>query len=99
MSDQNVFNAFQYMSNSERDEGPSETALGYEADTEGSFVFQAQTTETFPPEKKGWFNKGKREKRRKKKNQDATITLVEGPAQIPITKPLWEDLEKKTSKL
>ena len=95
MSDQSVSNDFLHMADSEMKEGPSGATSGYEAETEGSFVFQAKSAETFPPKKRGWFNKDKKERRKKKKNQEATITLPEGPAQISVTTPLWEELDRR----
>ncbi|MFS7976880.1 hypothetical protein Hanom_Chr10g00897511 [Helianthus anomalus] len=83
------------MSDSEMDEGPSRAIPGYEADVEGSFIFNAKSTEPIPPKKKGWFNKEKREKRKKKKNTVATITLSEGTTQIPLTKRPWEELNRR----
>ncbi|MFS8003474.1 hypothetical protein Hanom_Chr13g01214411 [Helianthus anomalus] len=99
MSNQNTSNAYRHMSDPEMDEGPSGTASGYEANTKESFVFKAKSEEAFPPKKRGWFNKGKREKRRKRKNQEATITLVEGTVLIPVTRPLWEELDRRLANM
>ncbi|MFS7989004.1 hypothetical protein Hanom_Chr11g01041611 [Helianthus anomalus] len=99
MSDQNTSDAYRHISNSPMDEGSSETAPGCVADTEEPFVFRAKSVEAFPPKKNGWFNKEKRENRRKRKTQQATITLVEGTAQIQVTRPLWEELDRRLATL
>ena len=95
MSDQSVSSDFLHMADSEMGEGPSGAISGYEAGTDESFVFRAKSAEVIPPKKRGWFNKAKREQRRKKKSQEATITLPEGSAQLTVTKPLWEELDQR----
>ncbi|MFS7997716.1 hypothetical protein Hanom_Chr12g01145161 [Helianthus anomalus] len=98
MSDQNISDAYRHMSHSLMDEGSYETALGYVADTEEPF-FRAKSEEVFPHKKRGWFNKEKTEKRSKRKNQQAIITIVEGTSQIPVTRPLWEELDRRLARL
>ncbi|MFS7998288.1 hypothetical protein Hanom_Chr12g01151901 [Helianthus anomalus] len=78
MSDQNVSDDFRHMFDPEMDEGASRTASGYEANTGESFVFRAKSNETFPPKKRGWFNKGKREKRRKKEKPRSSYNPSRG---------------------
>ncbi|MFS8019606.1 hypothetical protein Hanom_Chr15g01405711 [Helianthus anomalus] len=99
MSDQNTSDAYRHISHSPMDEGPSDTASGYVADSDEPFVFRTKSKEAFPPKKKGWFDKEKREKRRKRRNQQATITIAEGTTQIPVTRPLWEELDRRLANL
>ncbi|MFS8021244.1 hypothetical protein Hanom_Chr16g01425181 [Helianthus anomalus] len=47
------------------DEGPSDPASGYIADSEEPFVFRTKSEEAFPPKKRGWSSKEKRERRKR----------------------------------
>ncbi|MFS8022100.1 hypothetical protein Hanom_Chr16g01435541 [Helianthus anomalus] len=68
MSDQNTSDAYCRVSHSPIDEGPSNPTAGYVADSEDTFVFRAKSEESFPPKKRGWFIKEKREGRKRMRN-------------------------------
>ncbi|MFS7969451.1 hypothetical protein Hanom_Chr09g00809321 [Helianthus anomalus] len=101
MSDQNTSDAYRHLSHSPMDEGPSDRASGYVADSEEPFVFRTKSKEDFPPKKRGWVGKEKRERRKRirKIQQRATITIAKGTAQIPVTLPLWEELDRRLANL
>ncbi|MFS7978483.1 hypothetical protein Hanom_Chr10g00916011 [Helianthus anomalus] len=65
MSDQNTSGAYRHLSHSPMDEGPSDLASGYAADSEETYTFRAKSQEAFPPKKRGWFSKMKRERRKR----------------------------------
>ncbi|KAJ0443391.1 hypothetical protein HanIR_Chr16g0820221 [Helianthus annuus] len=70
MSDQGPSDAYRQLSSSPRSKGTSsQPALsGYSADNEdGIFVFKAQSEESFPPKKRGWFSRGAHERRKRMK--------------------------------
>ncbi|MFS7961255.1 hypothetical protein Hanom_Chr08g00712841 [Helianthus anomalus] len=101
MSDQNTSNAYRRLSHSPRDEGSSNPASRYVANSEDTFVFRAKYEEAFPPKKRGWFNKDKRERRKRMRNiqKQSIIRIVVGTAQIPVTLPLWEELDSRLANL
>ncbi|MFS7928577.1 hypothetical protein Hanom_Chr04g00322421 [Helianthus anomalus] len=82
MRDKRVTDAFQHTPDSKMDEGPSRPISGYETDAKGSFTFKAKSFEPIPPKKK-------------RKTTIATLTLSEGTTQIPVTKRLWEELDRR----
>ncbi|KAJ0831447.1 hypothetical protein HanPSC8_Chr15g0667151 [Helianthus annuus] len=71
MSDQGPSDAYRQLSGSPRSESTSSSqpALsGYSADAEeGIFVFKAQSEEPFHEKKRGWFNRGAHERRKRMK--------------------------------
>ncbi|MFS7901880.1 hypothetical protein Hanom_Chr01g00004761 [Helianthus anomalus] len=101
MSDQNTSDTYRHLSQSPMDEGPSGSASGYVADSEEPFVFRAKSEKVFPHKKRGWFSKEKRERRKRirKIQKQTTIIIAEGTAQIPVTLPLWEDLDRRLANL
>ncbi|MFS8033249.1 hypothetical protein Hanom_Chr17g01567291 [Helianthus anomalus] len=98
MSYQNPSGAYRHLSHSLMDEGPSELASGFVADSEYTFVFRAKSEEAFPPKKRGLYSKEKGERRKRiiniQKQKQAT-RIAKGTAQIPVTKPLWEELDRR----
>ncbi|MFS8018264.1 hypothetical protein Hanom_Chr15g01390051 [Helianthus anomalus] len=81
--------------------GPSDLVSGYLANTEEPFVFRSKSEEAFPLKKIGWFSKEKRERRKRMRNiqKQATITIAEGAAQIQVTLPLWDELDRRLANL
>ncbi|MFS7929704.1 hypothetical protein Hanom_Chr04g00335661 [Helianthus anomalus] len=60
--------AYRQLASSPEDEGTSSQPIpsGYSADTEERiFIFKAQSEEPFPPKKRGWFNRGAYERRKR----------------------------------
>ncbi|MFS7975827.1 hypothetical protein Hanom_Chr10g00885271 [Helianthus anomalus] len=100
MSDQNTSDAYRRLSYCPMDERPSNPASGYVADSEDTFVFRANSEEAFPPKKRGWFSKEKRERRKRMRNiqKQATIRIAKGTTQIPVTLPLWQELDRRLAK-
>ncbi|MFS8003283.1 hypothetical protein Hanom_Chr13g01212201 [Helianthus anomalus] len=68
MSDDNTSDGYRHLSQYPMDEGPSDPASGYLADSEQPFLFKAKSEEAFPPKKRGWFSKVKRERRKRMRN-------------------------------
>ncbi|MFS7969066.1 hypothetical protein Hanom_Chr09g00804811 [Helianthus anomalus] len=65
MNDQTTFDAYHRLSDSPMDEGPSNPVSGYTADSKDTFVFRAKSEEAFPPKKRGWLCRMKRERRKR----------------------------------
>ena len=78
MSEQGTSDAYRQLASAPKNEGTSSqpTPSGYSSDTEeGIFIFKAQSEESFPPKKRGWFSRGAHErmKRMKKLQQQRAL--------------------------
>ncbi|MFS7935581.1 hypothetical protein Hanom_Chr05g00405231 [Helianthus anomalus] len=51
--------AYRHLPDSPMDEGTSQPTSGYTDDSEGIFIFKAQSEEPFSPKKRGWFSREK----------------------------------------